>query len=106
MFFLVFTVFNLANNIDVEETKRMIEQYRKENKDQISKGKTKLVCFTGEFIKTGMFYWRIYQNWYVLTENLSKIIWVLVDFIKTGYLTVELIKSGTFFQGINQDWYI
>lgn len=30
-------IFNLANNIDIIETNKMIEQYKKENKDQISK---------------------------------------------------------------------
>jgi hypothetical protein len=41
--FLFLSVFNLSNNIEMEETKRMIDQYKKENKDQISKGKIKLV---------------------------------------------------------------
>ncbi|XP_033736256.1 CDK-activating kinase assembly factor MAT1-like [Pecten maximus] len=35
-------VFNLSNNEEVENTKKMIEQYRRENKDQILKNKTKL----------------------------------------------------------------
>ncbi|XP_014205600.1 CDK-activating kinase assembly factor MAT1 [Copidosoma floridanum] len=35
-------IFNLANNIDVMETNRKIEQYKKENKEQIVKSKTKL----------------------------------------------------------------
>ncbi|XP_071163744.1 CDK-activating kinase assembly factor MAT1-like [Mytilus edulis] len=35
-------VFNLANNIDVEETRKMIDQYKKENKEQISKGRAKM----------------------------------------------------------------
>ncbi|XP_069116825.1 CDK-activating kinase assembly factor MAT1-like [Argopecten irradians] len=35
-------VFNLSNNEDVESTKKMIEQYRRDNKEQILKNKTKL----------------------------------------------------------------
>ncbi|XP_054715171.1 CDK-activating kinase assembly factor MAT1-like [Uloborus diversus] len=35
-------IFNLANNIDIESTKRKIEQYKKENKTQIMKNKGKL----------------------------------------------------------------
>ncbi|CAG0881542.1 unnamed protein product [Cyprideis torosa] len=32
-------IFNLANNVDVEETKKKVEQYRKDNKDSIVKNK-------------------------------------------------------------------
>lgn len=35
-------IFNLANDIDVIETNRRIEQYKKDNKDQIMKSKSKL----------------------------------------------------------------
>ncbi|BFZ07841.1 hypothetical protein BsWGS_10880 [Bradybaena similaris] len=35
-------VFNLCNNLDVDNTKKMIEQYKKENKDQIRKNLSKL----------------------------------------------------------------
>jgi len=35
-------IFNLANNVDVESTKRKIEQYKKENKSLIMKNKGKL----------------------------------------------------------------
>lgn len=35
-------IYNLANNIDVETTKKMIEQYKKENKDLIQKNRSKL----------------------------------------------------------------
>lgn len=35
-------IFNLANNVDVEETRRMIETYKRDNKEQISKGKPKM----------------------------------------------------------------
>lgn len=35
-------IYNLANNIDVESTKRKIEQYKKENKTLIMKNKSKL----------------------------------------------------------------
>nr|XP_022329788.1 CDK-activating kinase assembly factor MAT1-like [Crassostrea virginica] len=34
-------IFNIVNNIEVDETKQTIEQYRRENKDQISKGRNK-----------------------------------------------------------------
>ncbi|CAH1795905.1 unnamed protein product [Owenia fusiformis] len=36
------TIFNLANGVDVEETKKKIEQYKKENKDTIRKNQSKL----------------------------------------------------------------
>ncbi|KAF8794299.1 CDK-activating kinase assembly factor MAT1-like [Argiope bruennichi] len=35
-------IFNLANDVDIEATKRKIEQYKKENKTQIMKNKGKL----------------------------------------------------------------
>ncbi|EFN78954.1 CDK-activating kinase assembly factor MAT1 [Harpegnathos saltator] len=35
-------IYNLANNIDVVETNKRIEQYKKDNKDQIVKSKSKL----------------------------------------------------------------
>ncbi|KAG6797680.1 CDK-activating kinase assembly factor MAT1 [Apis mellifera caucasica] len=35
-------IYNLANNIDVIETNKKIEQYKKDNKDQITKSKSKL----------------------------------------------------------------
>lgn len=35
-------IYNLANNIDVIETNKRIEQYKKDNKEQISKSKSKL----------------------------------------------------------------
>lgn len=35
-------IYNLANNIDVIETNKKIEQYKKDNKDQIAKSKSKL----------------------------------------------------------------
>lgn len=31
------------NNVDVDETRQMIEQYKRDNKDQISKGRNKKV---------------------------------------------------------------
>nr|XP_034324444.1 CDK-activating kinase assembly factor MAT1 [Crassostrea gigas] len=34
-------IFNIVNNIDVDETRQMIEQYKRENKDQINKGRNK-----------------------------------------------------------------
>lgn len=35
-------IYNLANNIDVIETNRRIEQYKKDNKEQIAKSKSKI----------------------------------------------------------------
>lgn len=35
-------IYNLANNIDVIETNKKIEQYKKDNKEQIAKSKSKL----------------------------------------------------------------
>ncbi len=35
-------VFNLTNGVDVEETRMRMEQYKRENKDQIKKNRTKL----------------------------------------------------------------
>lgn len=35
-------IYNLANNIDVVETNKRIEQYKKDNKEQIAKSKSKL----------------------------------------------------------------
>lgn len=35
-------IYNLANNIDVIETNKKIEQYKKDNKDQITKSKSKI----------------------------------------------------------------
>lgn len=37
-------VYNLTNNIDVEDTKQRMEQYQRENRDLIQKNKAKLVC--------------------------------------------------------------
>lgn len=34
-------VYNLSNDIDLEATKRMVDQYKKDNKDQIKKNRTK-----------------------------------------------------------------
>lgn len=36
-------VYNLTNNIDVEDTKQRMEQYQRENRDLIQKNKAKLV---------------------------------------------------------------
>ena len=36
-------VFNLANGIDVEETKRKVDNYKKENQELIKKNRSKLV---------------------------------------------------------------
>ena len=40
---IFFVVFNLANNVDVEETERKIAEYKEANKDVISKNRGKLV---------------------------------------------------------------
>lgn len=37
------TVFNLTNNVDLENTKKKMEMYQKDNKDVIQKNKIKLV---------------------------------------------------------------
>lgn len=44
MFLCLPAVYNLTNNIDVENTKLRMEQYQKENKDIIQRNKAKLVC--------------------------------------------------------------
>ncbi|RUS76877.1 hypothetical protein EGW08_015368 [Elysia chlorotica] len=41
-YFHFLAVYNLSNHIDVDETKRMIEQYKKENRDQIKKNQSKM----------------------------------------------------------------
>lgn len=41
---LLCAVFNLTNNIDVENTKQRMEQYQRENRDVIQRNKAKLVC--------------------------------------------------------------
>ncbi|VDP86185.1 unnamed protein product [Echinostoma caproni] len=38
-------VFNLMNDIDVDETKKYVEQYKKENKDIIKRNRLRPVCF-------------------------------------------------------------
>lgn len=38
-------MYNLSNDIDVEATKKKIENYRKDNKDQIIKNRSKVVSF-------------------------------------------------------------
>lgn len=43
-FCLFLVVYNLTNNIDVENTKLRMEQYQRENKDIIQRNKAKLVC--------------------------------------------------------------
>lgn len=37
-------VYNLTNNIDVENTKVRMEQYQRDNRDVIQRNKAKLVC--------------------------------------------------------------
>lgn len=53
VFFLA--VFNIVNNIDVDETRQMIEQYKRENKDQINKGRNKKVFVKSIFGDFGTF---------------------------------------------------
>ena len=50
---LCFPVFNLTNNIEVESTKKMVDNYKKENKDIIQKNKSKMVgsCSMVNFVK-------------------------------------------------------
>ena len=43
MSIFVCEVFNLANGVEVESTKKMIDQYKKENKELIKKNQSKLV---------------------------------------------------------------
>lgn len=40
---LLHTVYNLTNNVDVENTKLRMEQYQRENRDVIQRNKAKLV---------------------------------------------------------------
>lgn len=42
-------VYNLTNNIDMEETKLKMEQYQRENRDIIQRNKAKLVCTKWSF---------------------------------------------------------
>lgn len=47
-------VFNLTNNIDVDNTKQRMDQYQRENRDIIQRNKAKLVstdCIIIMFIK-------------------------------------------------------
>ncbi|KTF75478.1 hypothetical protein cypCar_00027123, partial [Cyprinus carpio] len=46
-------VFNLTNNIDVERTKQIMEQYQRDNKDIIQRNKAKLVRGVGGAVVTG-----------------------------------------------------
>lgn len=39
----IYAVFNLTNNVDLENTKRKMELYQKDNKEVIQKNKIKLV---------------------------------------------------------------
>lgn len=39
-------MFNLTNNVDLENTKRKMELYQKDNKEVIQKNKIKLVSLT------------------------------------------------------------
>jgi len=40
-----YIVFNLTNNVDLENTKRKMELYQKDNKEVIQKNKIKLVSY-------------------------------------------------------------
>ena len=40
-----FTVFNLVNNVEVETTKKWVDQYKKENKEIIQKNRSKMVSY-------------------------------------------------------------
>lgn len=55
---LFLPVFNLCNHVDVDGTKRQIEQYKKENREQIRKNLSKMVrpfffCIRTEPVQTG-----------------------------------------------------
>ena len=39
------TVFNLVNNVEVETTKKWVDQYKKENKEIIQKNRSKMVSY-------------------------------------------------------------
>lgn len=52
---LISSVFNLCNGNEVEETKRKIDQYKKENKEFIAKNKSKLVRIGSQHIKFYLF---------------------------------------------------
>lgn len=43
IYFFSFAVFNLTNGIDVEETKRKVELYKKENQEFIRRNRSKMV---------------------------------------------------------------
>lgn len=43
VFLIFYAVFNLTNNVDLENTKRKMELYQKDNKEVIQKNKIKLV---------------------------------------------------------------
>lgn len=43
VFPVIYAVFNLTNNVDLENTKRKMELYQKDNKEVIQKNKIKLV---------------------------------------------------------------
>lgn len=42
----IYAVFNLTNNVDLENTKKKMELYQKDNKEVIQKNKIKLVSLT------------------------------------------------------------
>lgn len=44
--FSLYLVYNLTNNLDVENTKLRMEQYQRENRDIIQRNKAKLVYRT------------------------------------------------------------
>lgn len=48
-FLLSFEVWNLANGEDVEETKKQVEKYKKDNENLIRKNNFKLVSLTSFF---------------------------------------------------------
>lgn len=49
-------VFNLTNNVDVESTKQIMEQYQRDNRDVIQKNKAKLVSAHGsDFTSKNLF---------------------------------------------------
>lgn len=57
----IYAVFNLTNNVDLENTKRKMELYQKDNKEVIQKNKIKLVSLTSP----------LPYNFYSLAEELK-----------------------------------
>lgn len=90
------SVYNLSNHQDVDATKRMIEQYKKENKDQIRKNQSKLVMyFILYFIcsaNPGMIDLNLYPSKQTVSRTLSRSRTFLVESVSPG-----ICESGNYF---------